>query len=102
TGKDDARGKKANPGFLDQTRAILGRDSNGRLTEDVQPMTTLYLSCVAEQDGKREQNGYNIAARSDFSFYTPDRLERLVKQTVARTTILFEAVQPPAGEMPVV
>jgi TldD protein len=98
----DPRIKKVNLGFMDQTSAILVADSEGRLTEDVQPMTTLYLSCVAEQDGKREQNAYNIAGRSDFSFYTPDRLERLVKQTVDRTIILFEAVQPPAGEMPVV
>jgi TldD protein len=100
--KADARIKKVSLGFMDQTSAILVADSQGRITEDVQPMTTLYLSCVAEQDGKREQNGYNIAARSDFSFYTPERLERLVKQTVDRTTVLFEAVQPPAGEMPVV
>ncbi len=100
--KADPRIRKVNLGFMDQQSAILIADSNGRVTEDVQPMTSLNLSCVAEQDGKREQNGYNIAARSDFAFYTPERLERLVKQTVDRTTILFEAVQPPAGEMPVV
>jgi TldD protein len=100
--KADARIRKVNMGFMDQQSAILIADSTGRVTEDIQPMTTLSLSCVAEQDGKREQNGYNIAARSDFAFYTPERLERLVNQTVERTTILFEAVQPPAGEMPVV
>ena len=34
-------------------------------------MTSLYLSCVAEQDGQREQNAYNVAGRSDIGFYTP-------------------------------
>ena len=65
-------------------------------------MTFLYLSCVAEQDGKRETNGYNVAGRRDLDFYAKDRLERIVKEAVDRTTILFDAIQPPAGEMPVV
>ena len=57
---------------------------------------------LAEQDGRREQNGYNVAGRAGVDFYTPERLDRLVREAVARTTILFEAGQPPAGEMPVV
>jgi TldD protein len=65
-------------------------------------MTSLYLSCVAEQDGRREQNAYNIAGRADIGYYSPDRLDRVVREAVARTTILFEAVPAPAGEMPVV
>jgi TldD protein len=70
--------------------------------EDVQPMTSLYVSCVAEQDGRREQGGYNVAARSDLGFYSPDRIGRVVKEAVDRTVILFEAVPAPAGEMTVV
>ena len=98
----DPRVKKVNIGFSDSASAILIADSNGRLVEDVQPMTTLYVSCVAEQDGRREQGGYNVAARSDLGFYTPERLGRVVKEAVDRTTILFEAVPAPAGEMPIV
>src|SRR5512141_2939094 len=98
----DGRVKKVNLGFMDQGSAVLIADSNGRLVEDIRPMTSLYVSCVAEQDGRKETNGYNVAGRADLGYYTPDRLERAVKEAVARTTILFEAVQPPAGEMPVV
>jgi TldD protein len=65
-------------------------------------MTLLALSVVAEQDGRREQNGYNVAGRAGFEFYTPERLERVAREAVARTAVLFEAVPPPAGEMPVV
>jgi TldD protein len=57
---------------------------------------------MAEQEGRREQNGYNMAGRAGFEFYTPDRLDRLVRQAIDRTTILFEAGPPPAGELPVV
>jgi TldD protein len=100
--KADPRIRKVNVSFADQGSAILIADSTGRLTEDAQPMTSLYLSCVAEQDGKREQNQYGVAGRADIGFYSPERLSRIVKEAVDRTTILFEAVQAPAGEMPVV
>src|SRR6185436_2708299 len=98
----DARMKKVNVGFQDSVDAILLVDSDGRMVEDLQPMTSLYLSCVAEHKGRREQNGYNVAGRAGFEFYAPERLARVVKEAVARTTVLFDAVQPAAGEMPVV
>ncbi|MFO0760132.1 MAG: metallopeptidase TldD-related protein, partial [Byssovorax sp.] len=86
----------------DAEGAVLIADSNGRLVEDMQPMTLLGLSCVAEDKGQRRQNGYNVAGRTGFDFYSEERLARVASQAVARTTILFDAVQPPAGEMQVV
>lgn len=102
TFKADSRVKKVNLNFMDQGSVILIADSNGRIVEDVQPMTTLYLSVVAEQDGRRENNGSARAARADLNYYTPERLDTLVKEVIGKTMILFDAVQPPAGEMPVV
>jgi TldD protein len=102
TFKADPRVKKVSLGFMDQGSVILIADSNGRIVEDAQPMTTMYLNVVAEQDGRRENNSVNRAARSDFSYYTQDRLDRMVKDVVDKTVVLFDAVQPPAGEMPVV
>jgi len=98
----DGRVKKVNLFLRDEAGAILIADSSGRIVEDRQPMTLLYLSVLAEADGRREQNGYNVAGRAGFDFYTPDRLDRVVREAVARTTVLFDAVTPPAGEMPVV
>lgn len=100
--KLDPRIKKVTVSFGDEATAILIVDSNGRMIEDLQPMTTLYASCVAEQNGRREQNGYNVAGRSGIDFYTPERVERVVREAVSRTTVLFDAVEAPAGEMPVV
>jgi TldD protein len=98
----DKRIRKVNVEFSDEASVLLLADSSGRIVEDAQPMTTLWLGCVAEQDGRRESGGYNLAARSDMGFYTPERLSRTVSEAVGRTTVLFEAIQPPAGEMPVV
>ena len=102
TFKADSRVKKVNLGFMDQGSVILIADSTGRIVEDAQPMTSLYLSVVAEQDGRRENNGVNRAARADVSYYTPERLDAMVSTVIDKTMILFDAVQPPAGEMPVV
>jgi len=94
--------RKVNITFGDEVSAILIADSSGRIVEDIQPMTLLYLSCVAEKNGEREQNTYGVAARQDLSFYSKDRLDLMVREAVDRTMILFDAVQAPAGEMPVV
>jgi TldD protein len=98
----DPRVKKVNVYLRDEAGAILLADSAGRIVEDDQPMTLLFLSLLAEQGGRREQNGYNVAGRAGFEFYTPERLDRVVREAVGRTAILFEAGPPPAGEMPVV
>jgi TldD protein len=98
----DPRIKKVNLHLRSESSAILMADSAGRLSEDRQPMTTLSISVVAEQDGRREQNGYNLAGRAGLEFYTEERLDRLVRQAIDRTTILFEAGPPPAGDLPVV
>jgi TldD protein len=98
----DPRIKKARISFGNETGVILIADSTGRIVEDVQPMTNLNVNCVAEHKGRREENGQSIAARAGMDLYTPDQLKTVVSEAVERTLILFEAAQPPAGEMPVV
>jgi TldD protein len=98
----DPRVRKVNVYLRDESGAVLVADSAGRIVEDRLPMTVLSLSVLAEDGSRREQNGYNVAGRAGFEFYTPERLDRVVREAVARTAILFEAGTPPAGEMPVV
>ena len=100
--KADERVKKVNLSFMDQGSVILIADSTGRIVEDVQPMTTLSLTVVAEQNGRKENYSVNRAARADLGYYTPERLDYMVKSAVEKVGILFDAEQPPAGEMPVV
>jgi TldD protein len=88
--------------FTDQSSVVLIADHQGRVVEDAQPMTTLVLTCVAEQDGRREENYQVLSGRRDVSMYDAATLDKIVKDCVARTLVLFDAVQAPAGEMPVV
>ncbi len=93
---------KVNAGFYDQQKRILVVTSDGTKAEDLQPRNYLYASVTAEKDGKRERAGWNIGGRRDFSFYTQAVIDEITKTAVERALVLFKAVQPPAGEMPVV
>jgi TldD protein len=98
----DKRVEKVKISLGDEYGAILIVDSEGRVFEDLSPMTNLYMTCTAEHKGRRESNGYNVAGRTGFELYTDERLDRIVREAVARTVVLFDATPAPLGEMPVV
>jgi TldD protein len=93
---------KVNAGFNDQQKRILVVTSDGTKSEDLLPRTILFATVVAEKNKKRERAGWNLGGRKGFSFYTPSIIDEVAQSAVDRTLVLFDAVQPPAGEMPVV
>lgn len=93
---------KVNAQFHDQQKRILIVTSDGTKAEDLQPKNYIAATVVAEKDGKRERAGWNFGGRRDFSYYTEAIVDEITRTLVDRAIILFEAVQPPAGEMPVV
>jgi len=98
----DDRVKKATIRFFDNTSRILVVNSDGLAIEDYQPQAYLGAGVVAEQNGRRERNGFNLAGRRDIGSFTDDSVQEIADTAVGRTVKLFEAVQPPAGEMTVV
>jgi TldD protein len=98
----DKRIIKCTVTFADQTRYVLVARSDGRMTADFQPMTQMYVDCVAEQNGRREDAYFGLAGRRGLEFYTPQVIDRLAREAVRRTVIMFDAVKPAAGEMEVV
>lgn len=93
---------KVNATLNDQQKRILIVTSDGVKAEDLQPNSFLAASVTAERNGRRERAGYNFGGRREFSFYTPALVDELCKEAVGRVLVLFDAVKPPAGEMPVV
>ena len=70
------------------------------MRHDVLPMTRLWASCVAEQDGRRESGAYNVSARDGWAFYAEDRVTRLVLAvTLVRQAAVVEI--HPADVIPV-
>jgi TldD protein len=93
---------KVNAIFHDQQKRILILTSDGVKAEDLQPRSFLLASVVAEKEGRRERSRWESGGRKEFSYFTPAVAEETAKMAVNRTITLFDAVQPPAGEMPVV
>lgn len=88
--------------WADADERVMIATLDGRLVTDNRPMTRLTVVITAKK-GDETQTGYaNIAAREEFSWYTEERLNKMVDEAAARTLIQFEAIRPPAGEMPVI
>jgi len=93
---------KVNAGFQSSAKRVLIATSDGVMSQDLIPSGFVYASVVAERNGKREQSFYNLGGRRDFSFYTDDVINKVANKSVNNALKLFDAIQPPAGEMPVV
>jgi len=98
----DKRVVKSSVWFVDQSSYILEASSDGLISYDFQPMTLAYVSCTAEENGKKENNSFSLAIRDGIDFFTPARIDQLAEEAVKRTVSLFEAVKPKGGEMEVV
>ena len=99
---EDPRVIKSNIWFSNSTSYILVVTSEGIVAHDYQPMGAISVSVTAEQNGKREQNYFDLSGRRGIEFFTPENINRLAKEPVIRTINLFDAVKPDAGEMEVV
>jgi len=88
--------------FQDQFKKILIVTSDGVKAEDLLPGSFLYTIAVGQKNGKMESAGWELGGRRDFSFYNDDVTNQISKEVVDRLLVKFEAIQPPAGEMPVV
>jgi len=98
----DKRILKCTASLNDEMRYVLIARSDGRLVADCQPMTSAFVNCIAEQNGRRETAYFGLSGRYGFEYYTPERLDRLAREAVRRTVLMFEATKPEAGEMEVV
>ena len=98
----DSRIIKTNVFFTDITSYVLFANSEGLMACDYRPQSQIAASCVAEQNGQTEQNGYNVAGRNDIELFSAGNLDRIARKAVEGTVLLFDAVAPRAGQMPVV
>jgi len=100
--ESDSRVIKATISLYNTTSRILFFNSEGLLTNDYRPMAIMSASCTMEQNGQIE-NGYSSRAyRMGYEFLNDCLIETLAKECVAQTSLMFEAIKPKGGEMPVV
>lgn len=99
---EDSRVIKCNVHFSNSTSYVLMATSEGKIAYDYRPMLSVTTSVTAEEDGKRENNYSSLSGRYGIEVMTPKMMDDLVKEGVHKTTELFKAIKPDAGEMEVV
>ncbi|MDN6179534.1 MAG: metalloprotease TldD [Halomonas subglaciescola] len=82
---------------------VLVRASDGTLAADIRPLVRFNVSVIAAHNGRRESGGaggggrYSMAQLRDAGV-----AERYAKEAVRQALVNLEAVDAPAGQMPVV
>ena len=77
--------------------------SDGTFIGDVQPLSRLQVTCIAEDGGNRQIGSFGGGGRIGFDFYREGERYLGYAREAARIAILnLSAVEAPAGVMPVV
>lgn len=98
----DKRVRKVSASLNDSTSHILFCNSEGVSYYDYRPMVTLSAVCIMEENGRFENSHSARAYRKGFEFLSDDIIDVIAREAVENTSILFKAIKPKGGEMPVV
>ncbi len=86
-----------------EQKIVLIVNSSGVVVGDVQPLVRLSISCIAEENGTRQQGTSGGGGRVEFSFLTEnDRYLEWVKTAADQALRNLHAIDAPAGNMTVV
>lgn len=90
--------------YADSVRHVLVATSDGRLSNDIQPMARLNVASLAREESGVPQRGYSGGGgRVGLEFFTGSHSPEAFAQDSARQAIVqLSAVDAPAGEMTVV
>jgi TldD protein len=100
--ESDSRVMKVNASLSDTTSHIFFCNSEGITYYDYRPMVTLGATCIMQENGKIENSSAARAYRMGAEFLNDEIVEIIAKEAVEKTAILFQAIKPKGGEMPVV
>ncbi len=84
-------------------KVIVVATSDGTLVSDIQPLSRLQVTCIAEENGNRQVGSFGGGGRMGFEYYREGKRYLHYAREAAREAILnLSAVEAPAGVMPVV
>ncbi|HVO93855.1 MAG TPA: metalloprotease TldD, partial [Terriglobales bacterium] len=84
-------------------KVILVATSQGLVVGDIQPLTRLNVTCIAEENGNRQIGSYGGGGRVEFGFFVDNRdYERYAREAVRQAILNLSASDTPAGTMDVV
>lgn len=99
----DPRVIQVNASMSAEFENIIIMASDGHLGADVRPLVRLNVSVVIEQNGRREHGYAGGGGRYDYRYFLENDLAlTYAKEAVRLAAVNLEAIDAPAGSMPVV
>ncbi|HSL04619.1 MAG TPA: metalloprotease TldD [Nitrospiraceae bacterium] len=99
----DPRIKNVMASFNTEYKVVIVATSDGTLIGDVQPLSRLQVTCIAEENGQRQAGSFGGGGRVGFQFYHEgNRYLRFAREAAREAILNLSAVEAPAGVMPVV
>ncbi|GAB3340447.1 metalloprotease TldD [Chromohalobacter beijerinckii] len=82
---------------------VMVRASDGTLAADIRPLVRFNVSVIAVRDGRRERGSAGGGGRYSMARLRDENVaERFAKEAVRQAMVNLDAVDAPAGQMPVV
>ena len=101
--KVDPRVKQVFVSLAGVYEIMLVAATDGTLAADIRPLVRLNVSVIAEHKGRREQGSSGGGGRVSYDYFLDDqRADHYVQEAVRQALVNLEAVDAPAGGMPVV
>ena len=101
--RQDPRVKQVIVSLAGIQEVVLVAASDGTLGADVRPLVRLNVHVIAEHDGRREQGSSGGGGRVSYDYFRQDeRGLGYAREAVRQALVNLEAVEAPAGSMPVV
>ncbi|TVM08320.1 MAG: metalloprotease TldD [Halomonas sp.] len=106
----DRIARAADPGVIQVSASLSGtyevvlvRASDGTLAADIRPLVRFNVSVIVSKNGRRERGSAGGGGRYSMARLRDDNVaERFAKEAVRQALVNTEAVDAPAGQMPVV
>jgi TldD protein len=99
----DQRIKNVFVSLASEYKVILVASSQGMMVGDIQPLTRLNVTCIAEESGQRQIGSFGGGGRVEFGFFVDAKdYERYAREAVRQAILNLSAQDAPAGTMDVV
>lgn len=99
----DPRVQQVNVSMVAAHDTVLVMNNEGMLVGDVRPLVRMSISVIVEQNGRREQGSSGGGARQALDFFLDqDRASGYAREAVRQALVNLEAIDAPAGMLPVV
>lgn len=99
----DVRVKQVSASLSGVWQAVRILKADGRIADDIRPLVRMSVTVTVEEDGRMETGGSGTGGRVGYDNYvTESNWKALADDALRRALVNLEAVDAPAGEMPVV